>query len=815
MNRYLISFSKLPLLLFPFLLLFLFFQTDANSQEKPDVYNLKQSPLIILNDNTKEQSIGLHMSYIEDTEKKITFEMIRSAEYSPQFIRSTKKVPNFGFTKSAYWLKFEIIYKPLIANNEKQWLIEIGFPILDHIKLYIPKNSGGYRLAETGDKMPFINRDIKHHNFLFKIKTRPFKKSTYYLYVETESSMQIPTVIWSKDSFIENVKDNLFFLGIYYGLMIVMIFYNLFLFFSIKDKAYLYYILYIIGYISFQFSQNGLSFEYLWPDYPFWANRAIPFSIAFSAFWCAFFTRAFLNTKKLTPSLDKAMIFFIITMATIMPLSLILKYAVITKIVIFFSMLQSAISLYTGILCWKRGTRTARFYVIAWSMFFSGMIVIGLVSFGFIPANVVTNSSVQIGSALLVILLSLGLADRINLHRFEKIEAQKKALEAQEEAVLSLKKADRIKEEYAKKLERTVKERTEDLKNKNTTLVELNTVLEITLKELNQSQEQLVQSEKMAALGQLIAGIAHEINTPLGAIKGASDNITGNLTETLTTLPHFFKSLPDELLDSFMEILKISVSNKESISSREARKARKILSASLEEKGIEYAHSHADTLVDMGIYETIEPVMTLLKSGNVSEILEMAYKLSGLEKNNKNIKIAIDRASKIVFALKKFAHQGHSETMVLSDIIDGIETVLTLYNNQMRHGVEVERKYGDIPHIVCSPGELSQVWTNLLHNALQAIEYKGKIEIHTSYHNGNVKVSFIDNGEGIPENILGKIFQPFFTTKALGEGSGLGLDICNRIVKKHNGTIDVESKSGFTAFHVTIPEIIKTEYNIL
>jgi len=155
--------------------------------------------------------------------------------------------------------------------------------------------------------------------------------------------------------------------------------------------------------------------------------------------------------------------------------------------------------------------------------------------------------------------------------------------------------------------------------------------------------------------------------------------------------------------------------------------------------------------------------------------------------------------------LKSYAHFDSKQEKVQANLHDGIETVLTLYQNQLKHGIEVVKNYGNLPKIVCYPDELNQVWTNLIHNALQAMDYKGMLTIETQQHEANIVLKFTDNGTGIPPEVITKIFQPFFTTKSAGEGSGLGLDIVRKIVEKHEGTIAVESVPGQTTFTVSLP----------
>lgn len=329
--------------------------------------------------------------------------------------------------------------------------------------------------------------------------------------------------------------------------------------------------------------------------------------------------------------------------------------------------------------------------------------------------------------------------------------------------------------------------------------------LENTLENLRATQNQLIQSEKMAALGQLIAGVAHEVNTPLGAIRSSIGNITIALNQTLEQFPRFFKILSDDEQRRFFALLKRALVKKNTITAKEERKYKRKLITLLEENQVEQAETKADSFVDMGIYDDIDVYLPLLRHPEGRTILRMAYKISGLQRSAQNITTATDRASKVVFALKSYSRYDQSGEMIEADIVEGVETVLTLYHNQLKHGVEVTREYAEIPQILCFPDELNQVWTNIIHNALQAMQNHGKLNIAISQNNGFIQVAITDNGRGIPENIKDKIFIPFFTTKARGEGSGLGLDIVKRIIDKHNGDIRFESEPGKTTFRVFLP----------
>ncbi|OQY53020.1 MAG: hypothetical protein B6247_15745 [Candidatus Parabeggiatoa sp. nov. 2] len=309
----------------------------------------------------------------------------------------------------------------------------------------------------------------------------------------------------------------------------------------------------------------------------------------------------------------------------------------------------------------------------------------------------------------------------------------------------------------------------------------------------------------MATLGQLIAGVAHEINTPLGAIQSSVENIATFLNQTLEHLPTFFKEICLEHQQDFFALLKKSIQHETFLSSKEKRQLRKTMVRQLDEHRVEDATMIADTLVEMGICDNIEAFLPLLKAPKSQTILNTAYQLASLQKSTQTIMAASERAAKVVFALKSFARYDSSGEKVPTNLIEGIETVLTLYHNQLKHGIEIIKNYAQLPPVWGYPAELNQVWTNIIHNALQAMSYKGTLKIDVTEQDNHAIINITDSGIGIPDEIKQKIFEPFFTTKPTGEGCGLGLDIVKRIIDKHNGKITVESVVGKTTLTVYIP----------
>jgi len=340
----------------------------------------------------------------------------------------------------------------------------------------------------------------------------------------------------------------------------------------------------------------------------------------------------------------------------------------------------------------------------------------------------------------------------------------------------------------------------------DTKVVERTVQLDDKIEELTRTRQELVHNEKMAALGQLVAGIAHEVNTPLGAIRSSAETLTNSLKQTLAQFPKLFEVLTKAQQKTFFALLEHSLQNPVILTVKEKRAAKKTLTAELKQCGIANPRTFTDTFISLSIYAKADQYLPLLQDTNSQFVFEIAYKLSTLTRSTENITTAVERASKIIFALKTFARYDQGGEKTTASLQEGLETVLTLYHNKIKQGIELIKEYADMPPILCYPDELNQVWTNILHNALQAMNYKGTLKVVISPQDNYAVVAITDSGQGIPAEIKEQIFTPFFTTKAAGEGSGLGLDIVKKIIDKHDGKIEVDSKVGKgTTFSIWLP----------
>ncbi len=293
-----------------------------------------------------------------------------------------------------------------------------------------------------------------------------------------------------------------------------------------------------------------------------------------------------------------------------------------------------------------------------------------------------------------------------------------------------------------------------------------NEKLEDALQKVKQTQAQILQSEKMSSIGQLAAGVAHEINNPIGFVSS-----------NLRTLS-----------DYQGDISSIITQNRTLITDLKETISRENLPSN--------------------VTEQVGQIMALETKVDLDFILADIPELIG------DCQEGTERVKNIVLNLKDFAHPGEDKAQV-TDLNKGLESTLNVVWNELKYKATVTKDYGELPLVKCYPQQLNQVFMNILVNAAQAIEDKGEIRIVTWADNGHVKVRISDTGKGIPPESISKIFDPFFTTKDVGKGTGLGLNVAYNIIQKHNANIAVESEVGKgTTFTIRLqvdPQLEKEE----
>jgi len=350
-------------------------------------------------------------------------------------------------------------------------------------------------------------------------------------------------------------------------------------------------------------------------------------------------------------------------------------------------------------------------------------------------------------------------------------------------------------------LEQRVRDKTAELRRALEMMSQSNTELEQSLENLTEAQDRIVSAEKMAALGRLVAGIAHELNTPLGAIRSSAGSIVSSNRYLVRSVPETFSRLDERTLRLFEKITAKGMENVMRLPTSEMRRKKWALAARLSERGIEGADGIAENTTVLDAFEYEDEIVECAVNGG-QDVIAAAAEVIMAERAVGIIIEASAKAAGTVSALVDYSRKEDYDISGDVDPVKEIEMILVLYYNKLKHGMSVIRDLQCKDHVTGERDRLNQVWVNIINNALQAMSYEGTLTISTRREGDDVAISFADTGPGIPAEIKDRIFEPFVSTKKCGEGTGLGLDICRKIIDKHGGRIDFMSGPGGTVFTV-------------
>ncbi|TCC94740.1 sensor histidine kinase [Pedobacter hiemivivus] len=676
-----------------------------------------------------------HASILINFPDKATINWVMKAQ--GEFKRLDAPFINFGKIDKTVWLKADF---PNIKKSVADPSILIDQARLEIADIYFVKdNHVIHQIA--GQK----HSTVASFDFPGNTRSYVIPRSVVdldpeiYIKLYSDEVIIAPVYVAAKIEF-DNIfaKRDIFF-GIYTGIMIIMFAYNLFLYFSIKDSSYLNYIFCIIFTWATQVTLQGYFTKYFLIDYAWFDNIAVILFANLGLIASILFTQSFLNTRVNAPKSHR-IINILLTLSVINTVILLFgfKHTSFTGMQVLI-LAGSIIGTYTAYQSFfHKKFKPAGYYLASWSFLFFGMMIFILKDYEVLPYNTYTNYSVQFTSVIEVMLLSFALADKINFFKKENEIAQKRAL-------LISKENEQLILQQNIELEKKVNERTEALQ-------ETNANLNHALSNLKAAQSQLVDAEKMAALGQLTAGIAHEINNPINFV-------TSNIK-------------PLQLdIDDLKEIIN--------------------------------RYEQIDYSLD--VVEQIKEIDAFKNQ------IDLAFINNEIESLLTGISDGAKRTAEIIRSLRNFSRLDEDDLKPI-DLNEGLQSTLVLVKNTMPDNLKVYREFGNLPKIECLPGKINQVFMNLISNAIQAIKSNGKdrkeeqLTIKTWYEDAGVKISIKDTGTGMTDEVKHKIFEPFFTTKEVGEGTGLGLSIVFSIIEKHKGHIDVISEvDKGTEFIITLP----------
>jgi signal transduction histidine kinase len=332
-------------------------------------------------------------------------------------------------------------------------------------------------------------------------------------------------------------------------------------------------------------------------------------------------------------------------------------------------------------------------------------------------------------------------------------------------------------------------------------------------RELQATQAQLVEAEKSAALGQLISGVAHEINNPLAAIRSSAEILEMDQARILEDVPKFFQSTNPETLSLFLELQTLSSKKRRYLPSREERQRKKQIRSTFELISFESPTTKEDTIElisELFLEDSYPKLKERFTETEALQILQMLSLFSTQKNALKNIRLSTEKSARVIFSLRKYLGTDIKGTPREIKISELIESSLRTYDNYIQGIMVLEKDYSEDGILICVVDEIQQVLKNLIFNAIQSMYTspmkKLKIvvqKVNTEFGEKR-KISIEDSGIGVGEDVVQKLFTPFFTTKSRGEGIGLGLYVSKLIVEEHGGNLEYEPKEGGSRFSVWI-----------
>jgi len=683
-----------------------------------------QARAVSLSGASGQVPIAPYLSYVEDATNSLTIAQLAAVDMAHLYQPATQGLGevNFSYSASTFWLRFDV---EADAATPMQWLLEVGFPSLDELELFWLTPEGAFASYRAGDLLPFSAREFPHRHFVFPINIQADGRHTFYLKVRSNGSLTVPLTLWQPKLLQARDQSSYAALSLYYGVVTGLVCFNLLLFFAIGDRVFLFYTCFGVWMALSQSTLDGLSNQYLWPEYPRWGNVALPAGMAFTGVFGVLFIRRFLNTRVQLGRIDQWLRLLVFAFGLLV-LSFVV-YALAPQLVSYrlaamLTLLVGAVAACSafaiGLYAWRHAMPGAKLFLLAWTMLLVGVVVVATRFFGWMPTTVLTTHAMQIGSAMEMILLSLALADRINSVRRAKEASDQIALKAQADLV------DALRQNEAE-LEANVARRTNDLLR---------------------TQQHLVLQEKMASLGTLTAGVAHEINNPTNFVHVAAQNLSVDIAE----FQAFLKDLVDtdeapEVLDAFsLRFTRLS--------------------------------GHVRTML-----HGTERIKTIVKD------------LRAFTRNDRAEKTRARMSECLLSTVHLVRSSWQEKVEFTTEFIDDPEIACwpALLNQVFMN-------------LLVNASQAVAARTSLEKSE------SGRIIITMQIKDGELHIDFSDNGVGMSAPVQARVLEPFFTTKDVGDGTGLGLSISYGIILQHAGKLQIDSTlAQGSCFTVILPVLEK------
>ncbi len=380
---------------------------------------------VSLNPAIEKVDLASHLDYLEDRNRLLTLnDLLQQSPTGLNWQRS-REIPNFGYTQSAYWFRISL---DNLSRMDEPLLLEVSYPLLDSIRVFYVVKGRNLESYQTGDAYDFTGRPISHRNFVFPVPETSADEMEVYFRLESDGTVELPLVLWQETAFWEKEQPILIVKGAYYGIIMIMVIYNLFIYVSVREASYFYYVCYALFLVLFQLGIDGTAYQFLWPGSAAWHGVSFIIFSAFTLNFLCLFSNSFLKLQQRNLLASRAMLLGSIVMLICTAGALILPYRLAMQMVVALAIPISLGCFSVGIYMLVKGVTIARYFIFAWTAFLSGVIALALSKIGLLPINFFTNNALQIGSAIEVVLFSLALADRINTDKKEKLVAKQDAI---------------------------------------------------------------------------------------------------------------------------------------------------------------------------------------------------------------------------------------------------------------------------------------------------------------------------------------------------------------------------------------------------
>ena len=685
--------------------------------------------------------LGRHMHAVELTSPSAntSFETLESSAKR----RLNADVPTLSNSAKWTWVEVDLTH----LDVPGAWL-EVSSAMVDSLVVFASCHGQAlYRMEAHGSGRRWSRAEgaLQGSNYpKFPLPSETCDDLKVYVGVQSGKQLLLPVRVASSSELRAFSLARDLFYAFYVGIMVVMLLYNLVLYFTVRDRSYLLYTLFLIGVACSQLFLEGYQGILLGVDSTTWLGMRLVHLIGiFSGVTTILFVQRFLHLKRTAPRYHQLFRAFVVAYGGVLAV-LLLGFLNLS-----FSLINAVASVAVLVIpasleARKQGQKSATFLLIAFTAFLLSVTVFALKEFGVLPHTLWTRFAMPVGSIVQLVLLSIALADRIN-------QLKKESSKAREEKLRVSQLNERMVKEQNQVLESKVRERTEALESQNESL-------EAALQELKVAQDQLVQNEKLASIGQLTAGIAHELNNPINFVSSSAQSLRRDFEDVSEVMERVLALGPDD--------------------------------------------------------PELQGAITALQEKIAS--LDLGFTMKEIEELLTGIEDGAQRTTAIVKGLRIFSRMDGDEASKAS-INELLESTSVILRSSFREEASVVLELSpDDTVVMCQPGKLNQVFMNLISNAVQATVMSGKpfaereVRVRTRRvmqgEEASVQVAIADNGVGMDEDTQAQIFDPFFTTKEVGEGTGLGLSIVKGILDDHRATLELESKPGEgTTFLITFP----------